>query len=228
MRCYKYMNTSQLIPSHTIGTWLLGIVDSVLDKIGLEHNRNAEEIIYALVVLALSLAIGWLVKTMLLAAVRKLVKLHKGSIGTELLQLRTLAKCSHIIPPLVFLGMVPIAFAGGSRLLDIIERLAGVYALVALGIGLGAVINFIFYHYNAHENSRNLPIKGVRNISIGLTWIILVILAVSVLVDKSPAALLTGLGAFAAALMLIFKDSILGFVAGRCRRTTCSTSATGL
>ena len=50
MRCYKYMNTSQLIPSHTIGTWLLGIVDSVLDKIGLEHNRNAEEIIYALVV----------------------------------------------------------------------------------------------------------------------------------------------------------------------------------
>lgn len=214
MRCYKYMNTSQLIPSHTIGTWLLGIVDSVLDKIGLEHNRNAEEIIYALVVLALSLAIGWLVKTMLLAAVRKLVKLHKGSIGTELLQLRTLAKCSHIIPPLVFLGMVPIAFAGGSRLLDIIERLAGVYALVALGIGLGAVINFIFYHYNAHENSRNLPIKGVRNISIGLTWIILVILAVSVLVDKSPTALLTGLGAFAAALMLIFKDSILGFVAG--------------
>ena len=34
------------------------------------------------------------------------------------------------------------------------------------------------------------------------------------LVDRSPAALLTGLGAFAAALMLIFKDSILGFVAG--------------
>ena len=40
------------------------------------------------------------------------------------------------------------------------------------------------------------------------------IIAVSIIVDKSPAYLLTGLGAFAAALMLIFKDSILGFTAG--------------
>ena len=56
--------------------------------------------------------------------------------------------------------------------------------------------------------------QGILNVSIGLVWIIATIIAVSVLVDKSPAVLLTGLGAFAAALMLIFKDSILGFVAG--------------
>ena len=37
---------------------------------------------------------------------------------------------------------------------------------------------------------------------------------ISIIVDKSPGTLLAGLGAFAAALMLIFKDSILGFVAG--------------
>ena len=40
------------------------------------------------------------------------------------------------------------------------------------------------------------------------------IIIVAVLIDKSPTALLTGLGASAAVLMLIFKDSILGFVAG--------------
>lgn len=208
------MDTSQLIPSHSVGTWLLRLVDTLLDKIGLDHNQGVEEIVYAILVLALSLAIGWLVKTALLAGVRKLVKLRDSTIGRELLLLRTPAKCSHIIPPLVFLGMVPIAFARGSHLLGIIERLAGVYTFVALGIGLTGVISFIFYHYNTHENSRNLPLKGVRNISIGITWIIIAILAISVLVDKSPAALLTGLGAFAAALMLIFKDSILGFVAG--------------
>lgn len=47
-----------------------------------------------------------------------------------------------------------------------------------------------------------------------MIWIVITIIAISILVDKSPAYLLTGLGAFAAALMLIFKDSILGFVAG--------------
>lgn len=41
-----------------------------------------------------------------------------------------------------------------------------------------------------------------------------VIIAVSILIERSPMALITGLGAFAAVLMLIFKDSILGFVAG--------------
>ena len=45
-------------------------------------------------------------------------------------------------------------------------------------------------------------------------WGVVTIVAVAVLFDKSPTVLLTGLGAFAAALMLVFKDSILGFVAG--------------
>ena len=48
----------------------------------------------------------------------------------------------------------------------------------------------------------------------GLVWIVIAIIIVSIILDKSPLALLTGLGAFAAALMLIFRDSILGFVAG--------------
>jgi len=208
------METPHLIPSHAIGTKLLGIVKALLDTLGLEHNRHAEETVYVILVLGLSLLIGRIARALLLAGIRKSVKLHDSTIGRELLMLRTPSRCSHIITPIVFIGMVPIAFARGSRALAVIGRLAGVYAFVALGIALTAIISFLFYHYNTHENSRNLPVKGVRNISIGVTWMVIAILAVSVFFDKSPAALLTGLGAFAAALMLIFKDSILGFVAG--------------
>lgn len=79
---------------------------------------------------------------------------------------------------------------------------------------MAAVVDFIWVRYNRKENTRNLPLKGIANTMKGILWIIAFIIGVSVLIDKSPAALLTGLGAFAAALMLIFKDSILGFVAG--------------
>ena len=132
----------------------------------------------------------------------------------ELLQGKTLTRCCYIIPPLVVLAMAPFALEESHRTYTIVTRIAGIYALFALAIGLGAVFSFIFNYYNVHVNKRRLPLKGLANVAIGIVWIIITILAVSVALDKSPGLLLTGLGAFAAALMLVFKDSILGFVAG--------------
>ena len=56
--------------------------------------------------------------------------------------------------------------------------------------------------------------RGIYDLGLGLTWLIVAIISVSILIDKSPAMLLTGLGAVAAAMMFVFKDTILGFVAG--------------
>ena len=61
---------------------------------------------------------------------------------------------------------------------------------------------------------QNKPIKGLRQTAQGIALLICTILIISILLDKSPAILLTGLGASAAVLMLIFRDSILGFVSG--------------
>lgn len=59
-----------------------------------------------------------------------------------------------------------------------------------------------------------MPLKGLAQLAKGILWIVAAIIVVCVIVDKSPARLLAGLGAFAAVLMLVFKDSILGLVAG--------------
>ena len=61
---------------------------------------------------------------------------------------------------------------------------------------------------------QNKPIKGLRQTAQGIVLLISVILIISILLGKSPTILLTGLGASAAVLMLIFRDSILGFVSG--------------
>lgn len=208
------MDKFQLIPSHAIGNWTLGWIHRALEWLGISRSQNLEEWIYIIVISALSLAIGWILKWLIIAVLRKLVDMRDSVLGRELLERRTISKCAHVVPPLVFLGLIPIAFNRGNHLLDIFERIVGAYAVVALGIGIAAVMEFIYFHYNEHDNSRNLPLKGFLNVGRGLCWIIISIIAVSIIVDKSPAVLLTGLGAFAAALMLIFKDSILGFVAG--------------
>jgi small-conductance mechanosensitive channel len=62
--------------------------------------------------------------------------------------------------------------------------------------------------------SREIPLKGFIQVAKTILYIVAVILVFSTLLQKSPAYLLSGMGVLASVLMLIFKDPILGFVAG--------------
>ncbi len=197
-----------------IAVWLLGWIKFGLDVLGIGRSAWVDEVVYVAVVVAASLLIGRGVKWLFIAVVRRVVEVRHGELGRELLSHKVLIRCAHIVPPLVFLGLIPVAFEDDSRVLEILERVVWLYALAAVGSGTAAVLTFVFDRYNERSNTRNLPLKGFLNIAKGGLWVILVVVGVSMLSDKSPAALLTGLGAFAAALMLIFKDSILGFIAG--------------
>lgn len=79
------------------------------------------------------------------------------------------------------------------------------------------------------EQLQNRPMKGFIQIFQVIFSCIAIIVIISILINKSPLNLITGLGAFAAVLMLIFKDTILGFVAGCCfPRMIWCISAIGL
>lgn len=203
-----------IIPSHQVASWLLVHIDALLDRIGLSHDQTLEEVIYVAIIVTLALLLGWLVRRAILWLARTLVRIHHTSLGDELLRRRVLSRCSHIIPPLVIMGLLPFAFNHRSPLLHTFEKLVVIYTIVVITVAVTTIVTFIWVRLNDRENTKNLPLNGILNVCNGVAWIIAVIVAGSVLLDKSPVALLTGLGAFAAALMLIFKDSILGFVAG--------------
>lgn len=208
------MIPATLIPSHQIASLLLGVINKMLGFVGLGGNDMAQDVVYTALVFVIALAIGWVIRRVTLFIVRKAMQYRKKAIFGELLQARTPTRCSHIITPLVFLALIPFAFATEHAALGMIMRCGVVYLLVTVAIALCAILQFIWVHYDLHDNTNNHPLKGVVNIAKGLVWAVIVIICVSVLIDKSPLSLLGGLGAFAAALMLIFKDSILGFVAG--------------
>lgn len=205
---------SSVIPAHQVAVWLLTHIDNILDKIGLKGDQTIQEIIYVALVVALSIFAAWLIRFSILRVVQRIVRVRDSSTGRQLLQQHVLTKCSHIIPPLIILALLPFAFDNQSKILHIGNIITLVYLFVTFGVGINSVLNFIWVRYDERENTKNLPLKGVLNIAKGVVWIIIAIVCVSVIVDKSPAMLLTGLGAFGAALMLVFKDSILGFVAG--------------
>lgn len=96
----------------------------------------------------------------------------------------------------------------------LLSRAVAVYmTIVALMICNSLMMAFLDI-YSKSEKSRYHPLKGlVQGLQVVLFFVGGIVI-VAILIDKSPKVLLTGLGASAAVLMLVFKDSILGLVAG--------------
>ncbi len=205
---------ASVIPTHQVATWLLTHVDKILDGIGLKHDPTLQEVIYVVLITVIALLIGAAVRSAILFIARRIVATYHTEVAKELLQRGTLSTCCNVIPPLVVMAMIPFAFDSETVLSKIFMKVLILWSIVVFALGIVSVLRFCWTRFDQRNNTKNLPLQGILNVSIGLVWIISAIVAVSVIVGKSPAVLLTGLGAFAAALMLIFKDSILGFVAG--------------
>lgn len=102
----------------------------------------------------------------------------------------------------------------GAVLNTLLNKFIQAYLVLVIILISNALLLAFMDIYSKSEKSRNHPLKAlVQGLQV-LLWFIGGIVIVAVLIDKSPKVLLTGLGASAAVLMLIFKDSILGFVAG--------------
>jgi len=194
--------------------WFMKMIRRGLDAVGLQHNNLVEELVYSAIVLVVAIIIGMIIRKAALYTVGKIVTLRHSRAAELLLSQHVLHTFSKIIPPLVFMILIPFAFSSDHHILDWIMRLAGVYTLIASGMAMNSLIVYVWTRFDERENTQNHPLKGVMNVCQGILWIIIAIVSVSMLLSKSPMTLLAGLGAFAAALMLIFKDSILGFVAG--------------
>lgn len=123
------------------------------------------------------------------------------------------AFCRVIDPILVYI-MLPMAFNDMPQLLAILIKACEVYLVVVSLMLVNTFLNTIYEMSNEHEHLRNRPLKGVYQMIKLVSAGVGIIVAIAILMDSDAASIVAGLGASAAVLMLIFKDSILGLVAG--------------
>ena len=105
------MLTSNLIPSHKVALWLVRHIDRLLESCGLSHYPVLEQVAYLAIIIAIAIAAGLVVRYAVVWLVRKIVRLRDGVVGREILERHVIQKCSHFIPPLVFIGMFHFAFS---------------------------------------------------------------------------------------------------------------------
>jgi len=165
-------------------------------------------------VLALSVAANFVAKHYIVTAISYAIDKSKATWGSTMLKQRVLNRMAHFAPALVIYMLAPIALEGHDSTIAIIRDALLIYMIVILVLVLDAMLNTAEEIYQNYRAAKQVPIKGfIQAIKIVL-YFLAIIFVISIFINKTPVYLLSGLGALAAVMMLVFRDSILGFVAG--------------
>lgn len=119
-----------------------------------------------------------------------------------------------MIPPIIIYILLPFIFNNTPQLLNFLHKVCLIYLDIVSILLIGTFLNSLYEISSEHEKLRNRPLKGIYQMIKLVVIVIGVIIIISILIDQDPTNILAGLGASAAVLMLIFKDSLLGLVAG--------------
>lgn len=153
----------------------------------------------------------YLVKLLRIAIIRVSVKW-----ATPLLKHRTIHYFSQLAPALVVYILADVYnlsdIPATATLVAIIKKAMLIFMLAMTAFIINAFIDSINYVYNTYSISKIRPIKSYLQVLKLIFFVILFTLIIATLVNESPLAFFTGIGAAAAIISLIFKDSILGFV----------------
>ena len=195
-----------------LGSWMNGILIGwgVDPKIA---NTFDEMIIAALLVI-LAIGLDYLCQAIFVGSMKKLAQHTHYQWDSLLLKRKVVHHLVHTIPGILVYALLPLAFIRGKGLLLLSQKICAVYIVFALLLAINGFILVFLDMYNMRQVNKNRPIKGFMQVLQVLLFFIGGIVIIVILIGKSPASLFAGLGASAAILMLVFKDTILGFVAG--------------
>jgi miniconductance mechanosensitive channel len=184
----------------------------------LNVSNQWDEILKTLVIISIILVLGilvnWMAKGIIAQVLGRLVKRSNTHWDDALYEHEVFHKLSHLAPVLVVYLLGPAAFSEFPTLEKFAYNMAYIYIVVVAWMVLNAFFNAILTIYEGYDISKARPIKGYIQILKILFGFVGIILVLSILLNRSPLYFFTGLGAMTAVLMLIFKDTILGFVGG--------------
>jgi len=126
---------------------------------------------------------------------------------------RAVSRLANVVPVLII--MAGAEWLGSKHvLLQVwVYKIGGACIVFTVAMALSALLDALNGIYSRRPEGKTKSIKGYIQIGKILLFIVAAVLMISSLAGSSPLALITGLGAMAAVLMLIFQDTILSFVA---------------
>lgn len=149
---------------------------------------------------------------LIIPVLRKITEHTETKVDDILLEDRVVKAFGSIIPAVILTGALPFVTQGSLEL--VLSRITVAYIIICVTRFLCVLVGALFEAYLHVRSGKTKALKGVVQTVQIIISAIAAILIVSTLLDKSPAIILSGLGAMAAVMMLVFQDTIKGLVAG--------------
>jgi miniconductance mechanosensitive channel len=122
-------------------------------------------------------------------------------------------RLAHVVPTIVVSQGVVLVPHLPAAVITVTRNLASAFIVLTVVLALSAGLNLVNTVYQRRRNAANRPIKGYIQLAKIIAFGLGAVLMVAALMEQSPLLLLSGLGAMAAVLLLVFKDTILSLVA---------------
>lgn len=201
-----------------LGETVMEEVHQGLVSVGMDTSwaDRLDNLIVLLLIVGVALLANVICRHIILKAVAKLVKKTRATWDDIVFDNKVMVHVSRMVAPILIYLAIPMAFPqhADSAVLDFLRRLCLIYILAVFLRFIGVFMAAVYHVYSEKDQFRDRPLKGLLQTAQVILFFVGGIAIVGILINKSPIVLLTGLGASAAVLMLVFRDSIMGFVSG--------------
>lgn len=177
------------------------------------QSQLAMGTLYFIGLLAFAILIDLFFKGVLLKLVFRALRHSKFKDAESNDQLRFIPWLAHIVPALIVAEGTKLILGLPEGLATFVSNLAQVFIVIMMMVSLSQLLNLINYFYEKSPNANNKPIKGYVQIGKIIIYLIAILLIAAIIINRSPIILISGLGAAAAVLMLVFQNTLLSLVA---------------
>ena len=196
----------------TLSHWMNDLLLSL--GVSAETANLMDEYCTALMIVLIALALNYVLQEIIAVSVSRFLKKRPISFLRHMVNHKVIHHVLHLFPGVLMQLGLPLAIVVHPDALVFCQKLVFVYMIGTVMVTLNSLLKAANDWYDENYLQKGRSVKSLVQVIQVVLFFIGGILIVSVLIDKSPTTLFAGLGASAAVLMLVFKDSILGFVAG--------------
>ncbi|ADY30644.1 MULTISPECIES: mechanosensitive ion channel family protein [Cellulophaga] len=186
-----------------------------LVEIGLDdvYAKYLNTLILLLLLIIVLYIFDYVLRKIFISVFAKFTSISKTNFDDFLVKNKVPRNVAHIVPIIIAYNAIPFVFNGFIKAQGIILKGLEVFGIVLTLWVVRSLLNTLKDFFKTLPNLKDKPIDSYIQVFMIFLWSIGILLAISILTDIELWKFLTGLGTASAVILLIFKDTILGFVA---------------
>jgi len=165
-------------------------------------------------ILILAFLCNFFIKRVLLDIVERILSKIPLGAGLNIQPHGVIRRLSNIVPAVIISSGIVLVPHMPATIIAVVKNVANAFVILTLAMALAAIVDIGEVLYRRRPRASLKPIKGYVQIVKIAIYTIATVLIIAALVDQSPLVLLSGVGAMAAVLILVFQDTLLSLVAG--------------